>query len=162
MTKSRKITERLIDDCRRRFEKGDKTALLDAVDLCARSGTVMPVWLAEAYCAGYVAWATYKVRSLDEAFDVVRKGRRLPDLQKSYALKAVVVIEVDNLRRENVPLDEGLFAAVGEKLNVPMGQVRALYYEDNPWRAFKGAIDKLHKPGGSEKKNATRRSEKDF
>ncbi len=48
-----KITDRLIERCRNRFEAGDKTALLDAVDFCARSGTVMPVWLAESYCACY-------------------------------------------------------------------------------------------------------------
>ena len=59
-----KFTERMIEDCRHRFEAGDKTALLDAVDLCARSGLALPVWLAEAYSAGYTAWATYKVRSL--------------------------------------------------------------------------------------------------
>ena len=146
-----KFTELMIEDCRHRFEAGDKTALLDAVDFCARSGTVMPVWLAEAYCAGYTAWATYKVRSLDQAFDVVRKGRRIPDLQEAYASKAVVVIEVNKLHQEEVPIDEGLFAVVGEKLNIPMGQVRALYHEDNPWRQFKEAIDKLPpKPAGSE------------
>jgi hypothetical protein len=45
-----KITESLIDDRRRRFAAGDKAALLDAIDLCARAGLPMPGWLAEAYC----------------------------------------------------------------------------------------------------------------
>ena len=70
MTTLAKITERCIEDCRHRFEAGDKTALLDAIDFCARSATVMPVWLAEAYCAAYTEWDTYGVRSLDEAFGV--------------------------------------------------------------------------------------------
>ncbi|MET0706635.1 MAG: hypothetical protein ABWY82_07285, partial [Tardiphaga sp.] len=60
-----KITEPLIDDRRRRFEAGDKAALLDAVDLCARAGLPMPGWLAEAYCAAYAHWAAYRARSLD-------------------------------------------------------------------------------------------------
>ena len=144
-----KFTERMIEDCRHRFEAGDKTALLDAVDLCARSGLALPVWLAEAYCAGYTAWATYKVRSLDQAFGVERKGRRIPDLQEREALKASVVIEVDKLRQEKVPTDETLFALVGEKLNIPAGQARDIYYKDNPWRQFNEAINKLLKPGGS-------------
>ena len=55
-----KITEPLIDDRRRRFEAGDKAALLDAVDLCARAGLPMPGWLAEAYCAASPHWAAYR------------------------------------------------------------------------------------------------------
>lgn len=140
-----KLTERLIEDCRRRFEAGDKTALLDAIDLCARSGTVMPVWLAEAYGAGYTAWATYKVRSLDQAFGVERKGKRITDLQRREALKAIVVIEVDKLRQENTPTGEGLFEKVSKKLKIPTGQVRAIYY-DSSWRKFNEAIRAMPKP----------------
>jgi hypothetical protein len=147
-----KMTERWIEDCRHRLEAGDKTALLDAIDFCARSGTVMPLWLAEAYCAGYTAWATYKVRSLDQAFDVVRKGRRIPDLKKGYASMAAVAIEVNKLHQEQVPIDDGLFEQVSEKLNIPVGQVRALYYDEgNSWRQFYKALNKLPpKPIGLE------------
>jgi hypothetical protein len=151
MTTITKITERLIEDCRHRFEAGDKTALLDAIDFCGRSATVMPVWLAEAYCAAYTEWTTYKVRSLDQAFGVERKGRRIRDLQKGYASKAAVAIEVSKLHQEGVPIDEGLFEQVGEKLNIPTGQVRALYYESNSWRQFNEALNKLPpKPDGLE------------
>ena len=140
-----KSTEREIDNRRHRFEAGDKTALLDAIDFCARSGTAMPVWLAKAYCAAYTEWATYRARSLDQAFGVERKGRRISDLQKREALKASVVIEVDKLRHEKEPVDEMLFARVGEKLRISAGLARAVYYEDNPWRQFNGAINKLIK-----------------
>jgi hypothetical protein len=142
-----KEAERLIEVCQHRFEGGDKTALLDAIDFCARSATVMPVWLAEAYCAAYTEWATYKVRSLDQAFGVERKGRRIPDLQEREALKASVVIEVDKLRQEKVPTDEMLFDRV-EKLNIPAGQARDIYYKDNPWRKFNDAIGRMLKPDG--------------
>ena len=139
----------MIDDCRRRFEAGDKTALLDAVDLCARSGLVMPVWLTEAYCAAYTEWATYGVRSLDEAFGVdhIRKNRKLPDLQERKSLKAAVVVEVNRLRQE-MPIDEHLFDRVGAELNIPMGQARDIYYDEtNHWRQFNEAIREMPVPG---------------
>jgi hypothetical protein len=144
------FTESMIEDCRHRFAAGDKTALLDAIDFCARSGTVMPMWLTEAYCAVYTEWATYGVRSLDEAFGVdhARKGRKLPALQERESLKAAVVIEVDKLRGERVTADEFLFERVGEALNVPMGTVRSIYYDKtNHWRQFNKAIREMPVPG---------------
>jgi hypothetical protein len=50
-----KFTDRAIDDCRKRFELGEAEALLDAIDYCARSGTAMPLWIADAFCPQYVA-----------------------------------------------------------------------------------------------------------
>lgn len=138
-----KVTASLIEKCRLRFEAGDKAAVPDAMDLCARAGLAMPVWLAEAFCAGYTAWATYEVRSLDEALGVVRKGRRRPDLQKAYAAKAAVVMEVNRVHQEGIPIEEALFEQVGKTLNIATGQVRALFYEDNPWRQFFEALNKL-------------------
>lgn len=142
------FTEGMIEDCRHRFEAGDKTALLDAIDFCARSGTVMPPWLTEAYCAAYTEWATYGVRSLDEAFGVdhIRKNRKLPDLQERKSLKAAVVVEVSRLRRE-MPIDENLFDRVGAELNIPMRQARDIYYDKtNHWRQFNEAIREMPVP----------------
>ena len=79
--------------CRRRFEAGDKTALLDAVDFCARAGLHAGV-ARRSYCAAYAQWAAYGARSLDQAFGVDRKGRKLAQLQKRESLKAAVVVEV--------------------------------------------------------------------
>ena len=142
-----KITEPLIDDRRRRFEAGDKAALLDAVDLCARAGLPMPGWLAEAYCAAYAHWAAYRVRSLDEAFGVDRKGRKLADLQQRESLKAVVAVEVNRLRKV-MPTDEHLFEEAGAELNMPVGQVRGIYYDKtNHWPQFDEGIRKMTVPG---------------
>ena len=142
-----KITEPLIDDRRRRFEAGDKAALLDAVDLCARAGLPMPGWLAEAYCAAYAHWAAYRARSLDEAFGVDRKGRKLADLQQRESLKAVVAVEVNRLRKV-MPTDEHLFEEAGAELNMPVGQVRGIYYDKtNHWPQFAEGIRKMTVPG---------------
>ena len=38
-----------IEECRKRIEAGEAKALLEALDYCARSGSSMPLWLAEAF-----------------------------------------------------------------------------------------------------------------
>src|ERR1700682_2527836 len=132
-----KFTDRIIENCRKRFEAGEATALLDAIDCCARSGTAMPLWLADAYCSGYFAWQTYKFKTLDQGFGVERKGERISERRSREMLKAPVAMEVDKLhRQEKVPIDEALFERVGKILQIKPGTARDVYYNDNPWRKF--------------------------
>lgn len=132
-----KLTDRAIANCRKRFEAGEAGALLDAVDYCARSGTAMPLWLSEAYCARYIAWRTYKFKTLDQAFAVERKSQRIPELRKREILKPRVAIEVDRIHREEkLPIDEALFERVGKALRIKPSTARDIYYKDNPWRKF--------------------------
>jgi hypothetical protein len=127
-----KITDRAIEDCRKRFEAGETTALLDALDYCARSGTAMPLWLAEAYCSRYIPWLTYKVKTLDQAFGVERKGERIPERRERILLEPRVAMEVDKLHRQKkLPIDEALFERVGKILNIRPGMARDIYYKDN-------------------------------
>jgi hypothetical protein len=132
-----KIADRAIKDCRKRFDAGEAAALLDAVDYCARSGTAMPLWLAEAYCSRYIAWLTYEVKTLDQAFGVERKGERIPERRKRKLLEASVAMEVDKLHRQKkLPIDEALFERVGKILNITPGMARDIYYKDNTWRTL--------------------------
>jgi hypothetical protein len=124
-----------IEECRKRFEAGEAKALLDALDYCARSGSAMPVWLVEAFCACYGKWLRYDVKTLDQAFGVERKGERVSNRKFRESLKALVALEVSRLhRQEKLPIDEALFERVGKKFKIPMGMARDIYYKDNPWR----------------------------
>jgi hypothetical protein len=132
-----KIADRAIKDCRKRFEAGEAAALLDALDYCARSGTAMPLWLAEAYCSRYISWRTYEVKTLDQAFGVERKGERIPERRKRILLEPRVAMEVDKLhRQEKLPIDEALFERVGKRLKIGPGMARDIYYKDNTWRTL--------------------------
>ena len=136
-----KITDRAIEDCRKRFEAGEAAALLDALDYCARSGTAMPLWLAEAYCSRYILWLTYKVKTLDQAFGAERKGERIPERRKRLLLEPRVAMEVDKLhRQEKLPIDEALFERVGKNLSIRPGMARDIYYKDNTWRTLLGVM----------------------
>jgi hypothetical protein len=136
-----KINDRLVQDCRKRFEAGEAEALLDAVDRCARTGTAMPLWLAEAFCSRYIAWRTYQHKTLDQAFGVDRKSERISERRKREMLKARVAVEVDTARRqEKLPIDEALFERVGKSLKIKPGTARDIYYKDNFFRTFLEAI----------------------
>ena len=131
------FTDLAIEECRKRFEAGEANALLDALDYCARSGSAMPLWLAEAFCTRYDKWLRYDAKTLDQAFGVERKGERIPDRRVRGSLKAPVAWEVIRLhKQEKLPIDEALFERVGKRLKIPMGTARDIYYTDNSWRRF--------------------------
>lgn len=147
-----KFTDLAIENCRKRFEAGEAAALLDAIDYCARSGTAMPVWLAEGYCSRYAAWSKYQAKTFDQAFGVERKGERIPERRKREWLKPRVVMEVDKLhRQQGLPIDEALFELVGRALEIKLGTARDIYYRDNEWRQFIEALPRDPPPDPSAK-----------
>jgi hypothetical protein len=130
-----KLTDLAIEECRKRFEAGEKKELLEAIDYCARSGRAMPLWLVDAFCPRYAAWSRYEVKMLDQAFGVERKGERIPDRRYRERLKPRVAAEVNRLHtHEKLPIDEALFERVGKRLGISMGKARDVYYNHNPWR----------------------------
>ena len=99
--KWRKLTSLVLEERRKQFKAGEVWALLDAVDLCARSGTAMPLWLVDAFCERYVQWRLFRVKTLDEAFKVTRKkGTHIEPAARREWLKPRVVLEVMRLRAE--------------------------------------------------------------
>lgn len=129
-------TARMVERLRLQYEAGDHSALLEALDFCARAGMTPPLWLAEAYCKAYENWTTYRAKTLDEAFGVSRKkGMHIERAALRKRLKARVVLEVLRLEREqNLPIDQDMFTLVGKKLKIKGGLANKIYYEDNPWR----------------------------
>jgi hypothetical protein len=130
-----KLTDLAIEDCRKRFEAGDATFLLHALDYCARSGGAMPLWLREALVARLDPWIRYQAKTLDQAFDVERKRERISNRKLRLSLQPHVAWEVIRLHREEkLPMDEALFERVGKKFKIKMRTARDIYYSDNPAR----------------------------
>jgi hypothetical protein len=134
-----KLTARLIEERHKQFEAGDAAALLDAVDLCARSGTAMPEWLANAFCERYLDWCMLRAKTLDDAFRVKRpKNMRVGDRARRERLKPRVVLAVLRLRRkENLPFGEELFERAGATLKpkITGSLARDVFYDpENRWR----------------------------
>jgi hypothetical protein len=136
-----KLTDLAIEECRKLFEAGETRALLDAIDFCARSGSAMPLWVAEAFCARYEKWSRYEAKTLDQALGVDRKGERISNRKFRESMKPRVAYEVIRLhKQERLPIDEALFERVGAIFGIPMGTARAIYYKDNPWRRLFEAV----------------------
>jgi hypothetical protein len=126
-----KLTARLVERYRAQFESGEGAALLNVIDLCARSGLPLPLWAAQAFCDRFAAWASYQAPSLDVAFAVKRPKRaKLGALARREAKRARVVYEVFNQHQAGAPLDELLFARVGAALYLSGGAVKSIFYED--------------------------------
>ena len=98
--KKPKFTDLAIEDCHKRFEAGDPKALIEAMDYCARSGTAMPMWLGQAVCDRFDKWFRYEAETLDEAFEVKRKGERVSDRKRRLWLQPRVAYEVLRLHRD--------------------------------------------------------------
>jgi hypothetical protein len=146
-----KLTAQMVEKLRHQYEAGDRGALLDAIDFCARAGMPMPIWLAEAYCARYEDWSMYRAKSLDEAFGVERKGERIPDRARKERLKPRVVLSALRHRERNgigkpLPYDMALFELVGAELNIKASAAHDLFHAaDNHWRDALRALWKMRK-----------------
>jgi hypothetical protein len=127
----RRSDARLVEKYRERFKAGDSAALLNAVDLCARSGLPLPLWAAQAFCDRFLAWASYRAPTLDAAFEVTRPKRaKLGARARREAQRTCVVREVVDLHQAGAPLDEYLFVRAGKALRLSGGVVKSIYYED--------------------------------
>jgi hypothetical protein len=134
--KLRQLTAAFVERRREQFEAGEEWALIDAVDLCARMGMAMPVWLATAFCERYMSWSVYKVKTLDKAFGVERKGFRVKDRARRERLRPRIVWLILELHADGqgMPMDERIFAKVAKELKkdgikVGGSTVRDIYYE---------------------------------
>ena len=104
----------------------------------------MPLWLVDAFCERYVQWRLFKVKTLDEAFKVMRKkGMHIEPAARREWLKPRVVLEVMRLRAEhNVPLGDGLFEQVGEMFGISRVVASEIYYDrENHWRTLLRTIE---------------------
>jgi hypothetical protein len=125
------ISEHLVEKCRKHFEAGEDWALLEAIDVCARSGQRLPMWIVDAFCPRYAAWLTYEAGTLDAAFGVARPKRtKIKARAARERQRARVVRRVFDLHRAGVPIDERLFARAGKALGLSGGAAKSIYYED--------------------------------
>lgn len=121
---------------RERFEAGDPLALFDAIKVCGENRITLPHWLVCGFSDAYDKVITFEVRSLDEAFGQPHpKGANMKALRNRRKLAWRVYNAVTQARaqaRQNgraVPIDEWLFAAVGEEFEIGKTLASECYYE---------------------------------
>ena len=82
----------LLDLYRRRFEKGDYAALLDALFAWLSSCQGPPAWIADAFCEKLLDWFEHRAPTLDAAFGVKRpRGKHLKALRERQDLRGPIL-----------------------------------------------------------------------
>jgi hypothetical protein len=137
---------KLIKQQRQKFKKGDARALLDAVDLCIRTGRRVPPDLATAFCDRLDRYFRDQVETLDEAFAVQRpKGQHFNERKKRAHLRPIITFNVLQAQQiDNKPIGGELFAIVAKKLGLTERYVRDRWYdpENRDWRRMLMAMQK--------------------
>ena len=96
-----------------------------------------PTWIADAFCAAWTKWVEYQVVSLDAAFGMRRRTeKRRKKLREWEVLRSPILVKVELLRRQGMPVDIRLFEHVGDDIGRSGSFVSRVYYEQasRSWR----------------------------
>jgi hypothetical protein len=128
----------VLKEYRRQHKKGDKAALMRALNLCAECRIAMPEWVAANFHAAYRRVAEYyEANSWDHVFGKPHPaGTKLRAQFKRRQLQPLVynAIKARHLH-DGEPLDEALFESVGKRAGVSMSTAREWYYAEEKERA---------------------------
>lgn len=122
-----------IESRRAEIEGGNGDALLEAIMDVVLSREPFPEWLSYKVAHAIRNYTHHKKATLDEAFGVVRpQGYRRQATQARWDNAFKVVKDVMHLHQAGVPIDDGLFDAVGQLHGI--GKTRAskwFYFHKN-------------------------------
>src|SRR5690606_15978690 len=120
--------ERLEDE-RKKFEQGDKMALLAAIRTCANHDLPLPRWVSRAFVVAYDRVLHCKVGSWDDAFGrPYPKGSHLSALRKRRLYTMPVRMAVTRASESGRPIDETLFEEIGQQFGLGKTLTMELYY----------------------------------
>jgi hypothetical protein len=112
-----------------RFDKGDKSAILEAVFVAANCNMKLPNWAADAFEKYYYEAVELEMhKSWDEVFGPpmpkgVHVGKKLADGIR-WDLHSYIKVE----HEDGIPLGDGLFEAAGRAFGVSKTKANELYY----------------------------------
>lgn len=110
-----------LDDLHIQYKQGNRFALMQAIDRCARGRLVMPKWVIVAYGEAFDAIATHKSKNWNEVLGhPLPKGANLAALRRKQTLQWRVYNEVVDLihRNPSRAIDASLFEEAGEKFGI--------------------------------------------
>ncbi len=110
-----------LDDLHSQYKQGDRFALMQAINLCAKGRLVMPTWVTVAYGEAFDAIENHKSKNWNDVLgDPLPKGANLAALRRKHTLQWRVYSEVVDLihRNPSRPIDASLFEEAGEKFGI--------------------------------------------
>lgn len=113
--------------CHKRYDGGDRSALLDAIDVLS---VFFPAWVREGFAKAWAQYRQHNVKTLDQAFGIKRpKGQHLKAARAREVLRPQIVFSVYCLHAKGAPLDQGIFEQVGRELGISGGEVSRIFSE---------------------------------
>jgi hypothetical protein len=127
-----KLFSEILGILEKRFENGDKTAILMGIEQCLLMERSPPEWLRLAFLQAYRRCATYyETRSWDEAFGLPHpKGTHLKKERRDLFLRSRIVARFRELKAERRPTDKGLFERIGKELEINGTTASDIYYDE--------------------------------
>jgi hypothetical protein len=123
-----KYLEEILEILSKKFEDGDKSALLYAIYYCLLMQRPLPDGLRLAFLDAYESAARFEIRSWDDVFGrPVPKGTHLKTEKRKAELRSLVL---ERVRELGEPIDRGLFDKIGEELGIPGSTIDDLYYDE--------------------------------
>mgnify|MGYP001209085296 CR=1 FL=1 len=118
-------TDERLQRYERLFAAGRRSALLDALSVCAKAGAPMPQWVVDAYLRIYDDVLHGRRVDLNDEFGFTLRDPRTRNRRYLIATRGA---EVGNAiiaaRRGGRPINTELFEEVGEALGLTLRQVR--------------------------------------
>jgi hypothetical protein len=122
-----KVADRGLVQCHERFDRGDNTAVLDALLIMAAT---FPAWLHTKVISALMAYRQCTVRTLDEAFGVKRpKGQHHESARDREVLRPQIIFDVYSRHAKGAPLDQAIFEEVGRNLGISGGEAIKIFGE---------------------------------
>jgi hypothetical protein len=134
--KAAPLIHRLLEVYRRRYQNGDRVALLQALDICLRCYQNPPDWVANKLLYAMAEWFSYRAATLDEAFGVRRVSKHIAQRREREDLRPYIVAAVTQLvqppkrGKPRKPLNTGVFVRVAEEIKKSPSYVSTVYYGD--------------------------------
>lgn len=117
---------------RKRFEDGDRYALMTAIRICANHDLPLPGWVSKAFIHAYDTVTNARSKSWNEVFgSPYPKGTNLNALKKKRELRFAVHGTIIGIVKTapDTPIDSHLFEKVGSKFNIGKTLAEEYYRE---------------------------------
>lgn len=127
-----------LEQLRARRESGEQYALTYAVRVCAGHSLPMPEWVARAYIEAFDTIDSRRAGSWEAVFGpAIPKGRHLAALRKEHLHSIAVWNAVLARHERGEPIDDSLFAEIGEKLGLGLTLTKRYYsLQKKFWQSY--------------------------
>jgi hypothetical protein len=119
----------VIEELRKRYESGDKSAVPLCLEYCMWSQQPIPPWLATAFGEACRKVHMREVKSWDDVFGrPLAKGKRLETERRDAKIARPLFLMIQDRRKAGAAINKELFHKVGKEFGVSGTVASEIYY----------------------------------